>query len=98
MAKFLIDDKLFSYLEDLSCLTFSDDEKKHLMEDLQKTMNGIAHLTDLNTDDVPLCIQPFDHVNVFREDAVRTSLDRELVLKNAPLKNEKMFVAPKTLE
>ncbi|MCL2411842.1 MAG: Asp-tRNA(Asn)/Glu-tRNA(Gln) amidotransferase subunit GatC [Treponema sp.] len=93
-----IDDKLIEYLEDLSCFTLSDNEKIRLKDDLQKTMNNIAHLADLNTDGTDECCHPFEHANIFRDDEVRPSLDRELVLKNASLKNDEMFIAPKTIE
>jgi aspartyl-tRNA(Asn)/glutamyl-tRNA(Gln) amidotransferase subunit C len=99
-----IDEQLISYLEDLSCLTLLDTEKIRLTEDLQKILNGITRLNELNTDGVPECSHPWDNgasldiVNVFREDEVRPSLDRKLVLENAPVKNDEMFIAPKTVE
>ena len=93
-----VNDKLISCLEDLSCLTLTDGEKKILAKDLQKILNSIALIGELNTGGVPECIHPFDKVNIFREDETRPSLDRELLLKNAPVKNKEMFIAPKTLE
>jgi len=92
-----IDDKLISYLEDLSCLTLSDGEKDRLMTDLQAILDGISKLSSLNTDGVPEHSHS-DNVNVFRDDEVRPSLDRDLVLKNAPARNDEMFIAPKTVE
>ena len=93
-----IDDTLISYLEDLSCLTLSDNEKSRLREDLQKILDGIERLGELNTDGVPQRSHPFDNVNAFRDDIIRTSLDRALVLQNAPFKNDEMFIAPKTVD
>ena len=93
-----IDDKLLTYLEDLSCLTLSADEKTQLAGDLEKTLAYIARLSGLNTDGVPERSHPFDTVNVFREDEVCPSLARELILKNAAEKNDECFVAPKTVE
>ena len=93
-----IDDELLSYLEDLSYLTLCDDEKSRISCDLQKIMNSIEKIKDINTDGASECITPFDKVNVFRDDEVQTSFDRELILKNAPCRNEEMFIAPKTVE
>jgi len=106
-----IDDKLISYLEDLSYLTLPADEKLRLSEDLGKILNSIERLSELNTDGVQERSHPFepqpnpkgegsplDNVNVFRDDEVRPSFDRELILKNAPVRNDKFFVAPKTVE
>ena len=93
-----IDDKLISYLEDLSCLTLSNDEKNRLIGDMEKIMNDMSRLGELNTDGVNECTHPFDNVNIFRNDEVRPSFDRELILKNAPVRNDEAFVAPKTVE
>ena len=93
-----IDNNLVSYLEDLSCLTLSDSEKSQITEDLQKITDGISKISELNTDGMPECIQPFDNVNVFRNDEVDSSFSREQILKNAPIKNEEFFIAPKTVE
>lgn len=93
-----VDNNLISYLEDLSCLTLSDGEKNRMASDLEKILNGIAKLGGLNTDGVPECTHTFEKVNVFRDDEVRPSLDRELLLKNAAVKNDEFFIAPKTVE
>ena len=93
-----IDDTLITYLEDLSCLKLSGDEKTNLVSDIQNIMNGISKIGELNTDNVPECVHPFDVINVFRDDKVQPSLDRGLLLKNAPVKNDEMFIAPKTVE
>ncbi|MCL2804781.1 MAG: Asp-tRNA(Asn)/Glu-tRNA(Gln) amidotransferase subunit GatC [Treponema sp.] len=102
-----VDDKLISYLENLSCLTLSESEKKSMTEDFQKTLIDISRIKELGKPqgtenvlrgDTRECSSPFDDVNVFREDDVCPSLDRSLILKNAPVKNDEFFMAPKTVE
>ena len=93
-----IDDKLISYLEDLSCLTLSESEKCRLKGDLQKILDYMARLGELDTTGVTERSHPFDNVNAFRDDEARPSFDRELILKNAPVKNNEMILAPKTVE
>ena len=93
-----IDAKLISYLEDLSCLTLSGEEKARLEGDLTSILNSMARLSELDTAGVPERSHPFDHVNAFREDIARPSLDRELILQNAPVRDWESFVAPKTVE
>jgi len=93
-----IDNELITYLEDLSCLTLSDDEKTSLAGDLQKILDYMARLGELDTNGVPERSHPFDDVNAFRDDQIRPSFERELILKNAPLKNEEFIIAPKTVE
>ena len=93
-----IDGKLISYLEDLSCLTLSDDEKLRLAGDLKAILGNMEQLGALDTTGVPERSHPFDHVNAFRDDEARASFDRELILKNAPQRNGEAFIAPKTVE
>jgi aspartyl-tRNA(Asn)/glutamyl-tRNA(Gln) amidotransferase subunit C len=93
-----IDDGLISYLEDLSCLTLSDAEKSRLTGDLKEILSGMERLSELNTEGIPERSHPFDNANAFRDDAQEPSFERELILKNAPEKNDAMFIAPKTVE
>jgi len=93
-----IDNELIEYLEDLSCLALSNDEKTSLTGDLQKILDYMARLSEIDTNGVPERSHPFDDVNAFRDDEVRASFERELVLKNAPVRNDEFTVAPKTVE
>ena len=93
-----VDDKLLSYLEDLSCITLSNDDKDHLIIDLEKTLNYMARISEVDTNGVNECSHPFDNVNVFRDDEVRQFPDRGLILENAPDHNDEAFIAPKTVE
>ncbi len=93
-----IDEKLIAYLEDLSYLTLSEDEKICMKDDLRKILTGMARLDELDTENVPERSHPFDDVNAFREDEVSASFARELILQNAPERGDAMFIAPKTVE
>jgi len=93
-----IDDKLLSYLEDLSCLTLSNNEKIKLTHDLQEILDYMARLGEIDTNNIVERSHPFDNVNIFRDDEVRSSFDRALILQNAPVRNDQMFIAPKTVE
>ena len=93
-----IDEKLIGYLEDLSCLTLTDEEKQRLAGDLEEILKSMARLGELDTRGVAERSHPFDNVNNFRDDEIQPSLSRELVLKNAAAKNNEMFIAPKTVE
>lgn len=93
-----IDDNLITYLEDLSCLTLSDDEKARLKGDLQEILGYMAKLGELDTNGVPERSHPFDNINAFRDDEVRESIERELILQNAPNRNDEAIIAPRTVE
>jgi len=94
----IIDDKLIGYLEDLSCLKLSDNEKERLSGDLGKILHYMQRLSELDLSGVPERSHSFDDVNAFRDDIPGVSFDRELILKNAPFRNDEMFIAPKTVE
>ena len=93
-----IDEELITYLEDLSQLNLSEEEKPRLKAELEKILSYMAHLGVLDTEGVPEGSHPFDKVNAFREDEVKSSLHRELILRNAPKKSDEMIIAPKTIE
>ena len=93
-----IDSKLISYLEDLSCLALSEHEKSSLTGDLQKILDYMARLGELDTNGVPERSHPFDDVNAFRDDKVCSSFERELILQNAPARNDAFTIAPRTVE
>ncbi|MCL2046508.1 MAG: Asp-tRNA(Asn)/Glu-tRNA(Gln) amidotransferase subunit GatC [Oscillospiraceae bacterium] len=93
-----IDDKLLSYLEDLSLLRLSDEEKPRIVKDLGEIINYINKLSELDTENIPQCSHPFDNVNAFRSDEAQESYERELILKNAANENGEMFIAPKTVD
>ena len=102
----IINDNLISNLEDLTFLTLSDSEKSLVADDLRILLDCISRLGELNTEGARESCHPWeasnsesdDYVNIFREDEARPSLDRALALKNAPVKNEEFFVAPKTMD
>ena len=94
----IIDEELVAYLEDLSCLVFSEEEKQRLTGDLNNILGLMAKLGELDTEGIPESSHPFDNVNNFRNDEVQASFSRELILSNAPEKNDGMFVVPKTVE
>ena len=93
-----IDDNLIKYLEDLSNLTLTKEEKSTVKRDLKTILSNISKLGRLDTEGIPERSHPFDNVNAFREDEIIPHLDRDLILKNAPFKNEEMIIAPKTVD
>ncbi|MCL2023420.1 MAG: Asp-tRNA(Asn)/Glu-tRNA(Gln) amidotransferase subunit GatC [Oscillospiraceae bacterium] len=93
-----IDKALIDYLEELSCLSLSEEEKIRLTGDLESILAAMDKLNELDTVGFQERNHPFDGVNSFREDIVLPSLERELVLQNAPQRNAEAFVVPKTVE
>ena len=86
------------HVANLARLEFSEEEKKTLVNQLNRILEYMEKLNELNTSKV----EPLSHVipltNVFREDKVKPSLSVSDVLKNAPAKTEKFFKVPKVIE
>ena len=93
-----IDDTLINYLENLSYLTLDDKERARLSSDLQNILKNMESLSELDTSGVNELSHPFDNVNNFRKDEVKQGFDRSLILRNAKVKNDEMFIVPKTVE
>ena len=85
------------HIASLARLSFSEDEKVRLTEQMNEILRYMEQLNRLDTSTV----EPLSHVialsNVFREDVMRPSLPREEVLLNAPSHSEEFFKVPKVI-
>ncbi len=94
----VISDETIEYVGILAKLELSDEEKEQAKKDMGSMLDYIDKLGELDTTGV----EPMSHVfpvnNVFREDVVTNTDDRENILKNAPEEKDGMFVVPRTFE
>lgn len=97
MAK-MIDDETIEYVGILAKLDLSDAEKEQAKQDMQKMLDYIDKLNELDTDGVEPMSHIFPVTNVFREDEVTNEDDREAMLANAPRQKEGQYQVPKTVE
>ncbi|GAA0802884.1 Asp-tRNA(Asn)/Glu-tRNA(Gln) amidotransferase subunit GatC [Clostridium sp. AF19-22AC] len=92
-----ISDETIEYVGILSKLELSGEEKEDAKADMEKMLDYIDILNELDTDG----IEPMSHVfpvnNVFREDVVTNGDNREKILENAPLRKDDSFEVPKTI-
>ena len=85
-------------LAHLARLEFSEDKEQVMLTDLNKILNWVDQLRELDTENVEPLIHMSTEVNVMREDiAVNTVLHDE-ALKNAPKKDSDYFRVPKVME
>ena len=93
-----ISDETISYVGILAKLELSDIEKEQAKSDIEKMLDYIDKLNELDTADV----EPLSHVfpvnNVFREDLVTNGEERARLLENAPAAKDGAFQVPKTVE
>ena len=93
-----IDGKMVEYVAELAKLRLNDEEKTLMAADLSKVLAYMDVLNQLDTSAVEPVTHVFGVENVFREDVVAPSFDREEILKNAIESAEGCFKVPQTVE
>ena len=92
-----ISDETIEYVGILAKLELSDEEKEEAKADMEKMLDYIDTLNELDTTG----IEPMSHVfpvnNVFREDVVTNGDGSEETLANAPQRKEDSFEVPRTI-
>ena len=92
-----ISDETIEYVGILAKLELSEKEKEEAKADMEKMLDYIDVLNELDTDG----IEPMSHVfpvnNVFREDVVTNGDGSSDPLANAPLMKDQSFKVPKTI-
>jgi aspartyl-tRNA(Asn)/glutamyl-tRNA(Gln) amidotransferase subunit C len=82
----------------LARLRLSADELAVFTGQLNQIVEYVAQLEELDVSDVEPLAHGVDMSNVFRDDVVKPSLDRQDALANAPKRNEQSFLVPAVLE
>lgn len=93
-----INGELVDKLAHLSRLEFSDTEKDEVKKDLQRMIQFVDKLNELDLSGVEPLLHMSEEVNVLREDEIKGSISREAALKNAPLHDEQFFKVPKVIK
>ena len=87
----VISDETMEYVGILAKLELKDEEKESARQDMQKMLDYVDKLNELDTSKVEMG-------NVFREDEVTNGNDRDAMLANAPEVKEGQYKVPKTVE
>ena len=75
----------------LARLGLTPEELERMREQLSSVLDHISMLEDVDTNDIPPTAQVIELESVMRDDDVRPSLPRELVLRNAPRQEDGYF-------
>ncbi len=93
-----ISEETMEYVGILAKLELSGEEKEQARKDMERMLEYIDQLNELDTSGV----EPMSHIsplhNVFREDQVTNGDDRDAILSNAPEARDGSFVVPRTVE
>jgi aspartyl-tRNA(Asn)/glutamyl-tRNA(Gln) amidotransferase subunit C len=93
-----IDNGLVDRLAELSKLEFNADEKERIKGDLQKILNLVEKLNEVNVDGVEPLKYMNDDVNVLRDDEVKGQVSKADALSNAPQRDSDFFKVPKVIK
>ena len=80
----------------LARLALTDDEVERLTDELDKILEAVGIVAELDLADVPPTSHPLDLVNVWDEDELRDSLPLDDVFANAPARDGDLFRVPPT--
>ncbi|PVY41872.1 Asp-tRNA(Asn)/Glu-tRNA(Gln) amidotransferase subunit GatC [Pontibacter virosus] len=82
----------------LARLEFNEEKEQEMLQDLNKILNWVDQLRELDTENVEPLIHMSEEVNVMREDLAQNTVSHDEALKNAPKKDSDYFRVPKVLE
>ncbi|HVB52072.1 MAG TPA: Asp-tRNA(Asn)/Glu-tRNA(Gln) amidotransferase subunit GatC [Acidimicrobiales bacterium] len=81
----------------LARLSLSAEELDQFTEQLGQVLEHANDIAALNLDDVVATAHPFGLINVVREDVLRESLSRDVVLAMAPDAQDGRFAVPRIM-
>lgn len=93
-----ISKEMVEYVAELSRLRLNEEQVLKMQTDLEAIIGYMDVLNKLDTDG----IEPLSHIfsvkNVYRDDTVDESFNRDILLQNSPLHDEECFIVPQTVE
>ena len=93
-----IDNNMMNRIENLSKLSLSEEERVKAMGEMDKILEYVSKLNEVDTDGVEPLVNVLPINNVLREDEVITDENAvEKTIANGPVTKDNMFVVPKTV-
>lgn len=92
-----IDSKTVDKLAELSKLEFDEEGKKEIEKDLNRIVEFVEKLSELDTSNVEPLIYLSEDTNVMRDDVVKQVITQQEALKNAPVKDSDYIKVPKVI-
>ncbi len=93
-----ISDETIEYVGILAQLDLTGQDKENAKADMEKMLDYVDTLNELDTDGVEPMVNAFPVQNVFREDVPSDTDGSVDTLQNAPEREDEYFVVPKTIE
>jgi len=93
-----VNDALVDKLANLARLQFDEVEKAGIKNDLQRMIQFVEKLNELDTTGVAPLLHMSDNLNVLRNDEVKGSISTAEGFRNAPLHDQQFFKVPKVIK
>ena len=90
--------ELIDNLANLARLQFKEEEKAVIKNDLQRMIAFVEKLQEVDTSGIEPLLHMTDAMNIYREDQVMGSMQKETALANAPSANNDYFKVPKVIK
>ncbi len=90
-----ITEKLIDKISDLSMLEFVGTGRESIREDLQRMLDFVESLNEVDTENTEPLIHMTQEINRLDADIVKGELSKEEALKNAPDADSEYFRVPK---
>ncbi len=86
------------YIAKLARIELDEELLSILYRDLGKILDYVDQLKTLDIEGIPPTTHALELFNIFRDDVVGESLDKEDILKYAPSRKKGFFKVPKVIE
>ena len=93
-----VNDLMVDKLANLARLQFNDTEKESIKTDLQRMIQFVEKLNELDTTGVEPLLHMSEQVNILRDDEVKGSISKAAGLQNAPVQDGEFFKVPKVIK
>ncbi|UEG51610.1 Asp-tRNA(Asn)/Glu-tRNA(Gln) amidotransferase subunit GatC [Mucilaginibacter daejeonensis] len=93
-----IDKDTVAKIAHLARLEVSEQETQELVGDMNKILDFMAKLNEVDTSNVEPLVYMTDEVNVLRPDVVKQEITHEEALLNAPEQDGKHFLVAKVID
>jgi aspartyl-tRNA(Asn)/glutamyl-tRNA(Gln) amidotransferase subunit C len=93
-----VDKDTVAKIAHLARLEVNEQETEALVGDMNKILDFMAKLNEVDTENVEPLIYMTNEVNTLREDVVKQETTHDEALLNAPQQDGKYFLVPKVIE
>lgn len=89
---------IIEHIAELARLNLTEKEKKSMTSEIGEIIAYFNKLSKLDTSNIRPMERIIPQRNIFREDKVEKSFEREKILANAPMSEKGFFKVPKFME